>query len=317
MRSRSRLHSPCGRLEVLEHAVDEPLDRPGRLEPEAQEDRVRAVALAPCAPRSSRSRPRASPAVPAASGVGRRTFAGRTRASGAAASAPRARARPAPAAIPGPPRGRPEWRGRSCGSVRGRRARCRPARSGRAPRGSRASGRRAAGSATRSSRARRVRQLPSQCPAMRRPLAEQREHGPFAGSEIAFSHYSISTDASAGSVFSYFQWQQEGDTLARVAAPYLGVAMVSTHSNRTGASRNVTLSLTRAALLGRGVRSGAALVVAGGVVGVMAESGQRRSDPGSGPGLRPASHQRRAARLQLLHAGDRGVEHQRAVSRST
>src|SRR5580765_5695102 len=44
--ARGGLHSPCGRLEVLEHAADEPLDPPGRLEPEAQEDRVRAVALA-------------------------------------------------------------------------------------------------------------------------------------------------------------------------------------------------------------------------------------------------------------------------------
>jgi len=41
---------------------------------------------------------------------------------------------------------------------------------------------------------------------------------------------------------------------------------------RTGASKNLSVSLTRAAFVGRGVRGGAALVVAGGVVGVMAET---------------------------------------------
>ena len=33
-----------------------------------------------------------------------------------------------------------------------------------------------------------LRQLSSQCPAMRRPLAEQREHGPFTGSKVPIAH---------------------------------------------------------------------------------------------------------------------------------
>ncbi len=43
-------------------------------------------------------------------------------------------------------------------------------------------------------------------------------------------------------------------------------------NNRTGARANVTVSISRADLLSRGARGGAALVVAGGVLGTLAEA---------------------------------------------
>ena len=118
------LHGARRRLELLEHAVDEALDRARRLEPEAQQDRVGSR-------RSRRSassiEPIASSSVAAgraASGAGRRSSLGEHELQ---------KQQRAPLAnvldrlgepVLRPPRGRPASRGRSCGSAPGRRARC-------------------------------------------------------------------------------------------------------------------------------------------------------------------------------------------------
>ena len=155
-----------------------------------------------CAPRASRSPPRSPRAERAASGVGSTQFRW------ANTSFRSSSERPSRTCSTGS--GSHSWtglvagrqsRGRSCGWARARRARFRRAtiRLALLEDLERAVDERACQRPDRAELARR-RQLPSQCPAMRRPLAEQREHGPLARGEIAIAHHSTSTAGRSPSV---------------------------------------------------------------------------------------------------------------------
>ena len=67
--------------------------------------------------------------------------------------------------------------------------------------------------------------------------------------------------------------------------------------------------ITRGQLLSRSAKGGAALLVAGSALGPVRRDGGGRSAAAGRPRLRAPAGRRRAARVGLLHAGDRGGEH--------